>query len=235
MSYNRQMYRGFDTAPYQLYRSFPYVDVLKDISDAVVSSDVISSSFPENAGSIQNVDTYRAVLGNTSGVPVGIYFDTVTIRLYEGTLSSYSLQDTTTVFFWYSSTRSTDLSLVSTGSAFNAAATNMSLDFGTMYTGESRAFDIIVMTNAGYSLSMSSQNGGKMQHTSLSTGSVPYALTVNSNTVSLGSGNTVVATGSGASPAGGTRVPVIVTIGSLGNSVSGDYRDSVTVTVQTTE
>jgi spore coat protein U-like protein len=235
MNYNRQMFKGSDVAPYQLYRTFPYADVLKDLSDAVSNSDVIVSSFPDNAGSTQNVESYRAVLGNVTSIPVGLYFDTVTVRLYEGTLSGYFLRDSTTVNFQYSSTRSIDLSLVPTGGAFNASATSMSLDFGTMYTGESRAFDIVLVTNAGYSLSMNSQNSGQMKHESLSNGAVPYALTVNSSVVSLGGGNTVVARGSGVSPSGGSRVPVVVTIGALANSVSGTYRDSITITVQTTE
>ncbi|MFL5815462.1 MAG: spore coat protein U domain-containing protein [Bdellovibrionia bacterium] len=235
MNYNRQMFKGSDVAPYQLYRTFPYADVLKDLSDAVTNSDIIASAFPDNAGSVQNSESYRAVLGNVSSSPVGLYFDTVTVRLYEGTLSSYFLRDTSTVNLQYSSTRSIDLSLVPTGGAFSTSATSMSLDFGTMYTGESKAFDIVLVTNAGYSLSMSSQNAGQMKHASLTSSAVPYTLTVNSTPISLGGGSTVVARGSGASPSGGSRVPVVVTIGELANSVSGTYKDSVTVTVQTTE
>jgi hypothetical protein len=234
-NYNRYMAKGADSAPYQLYRGFPDSDILKDLSDAVSSSDVIAGSFLDNAGSTQNVETYRAVLGNVAYLPVGFYFDLVTVRLYEGTLSSYALRDTTNVTFQYSSTRSIDLSLVSTGAAFNASATSMTLDFGTMYTGETKAFDILVATNAGYSLSMSSWNGGAMKHASLRGTFVPYSMGVNGRSVTLGNGNTVVATGSGVTPSGGSRIPVNVMIGALLSSMSGAYGDSITVTVQTTE
>lgn len=233
-SYNRAMFNGPDTFPYQLYRSFPYVDVLKDVSDAVSNSDVVYNTFPDSSGSTQNVESYRAVLGSSGSKPVGLYWDWVTVRLFEGTLSNYVLRNTVSVGFSYSVTRSIDLSLVSTGGRFDANSTSMTLDFGTMYTGESKAFDIVIQTNAGYSLSMSSLNGGLMKHVSAS-GVVPYSIRVNGSSFSLGSGNTTVTTGSGVSPSGGSRVPVALTVGSIGNSVSGNYRDSITVTVQTTE
>jgi hypothetical protein len=228
------MFNATDAYPYQLYRSFPYVDVLKDVSDAMSNSDVIYDTFPDNSGSTQNVESYRAVLGSTSSKPVGLYWDWVTVRLFEGTLSNYVLRNAVSVGFTYSVTRSIDLSLVSTGAAFNVNSTSMTLDFGTMYQGESKGFDIVIQTNAGYSLSMSSLNGGSMKHVSASA-SVPYSVRVNGSSFSLGSGSATVATGSGVSPSGGSRIPVALTIGSLGSSVSGDYRDSITVTVQTTE
>jgi hypothetical protein len=223
-----------DTFPYQLYRTFPYVDVLKDVADAMSNSDVIYNTFATDAGSTQNVESYRAVLGSSGSKPVGIYEDWVTVRLFEGTLSNYVLKGTAYVGFVYSVTRSVDLSLVPTGGAFDLNSTSMTLDFGTMYAGEAKAFDIVIETNGGYSLSMSSLNGVQMKHVS-AIGSVPYSVRVNGNAVSLGSGNATVATGSGVSPLGGNRVPVALTIGSLSNSVSGNYSDSITVTVQTTE
>ncbi len=234
-NYNRAMFKGAASYSYQLYRTFPYTDVLKDLSDVVTSSDMVSDSFPDNAGSMQNTDSYRAVLGSAGLSPVGLYMDSVTVRLYEGSLSNYVLRDTANVNISYSVTRSIDLSLVSSGSAFNANSTSMTLDFGTMYTGESRAFDIVIQTNAGYSLAFSSLNGGNMKHTSLSGATIPYLAYVNGSPVALGSSSTVVATGSGTSPSGGNRIPVSLAIGSLSNGVSGNYGDSITVSVQTTE
>jgi spore coat protein U-like protein len=233
--YNRYMLKGSDIQAYQLYRAFPYIDVLKDFSDAVTNSDVIANSFPDHAGSMQNAESYRAVLATASYRPVGFYSDSVLVRLYEGTLSSYTLRDSTYVSFFYSSTRSIDLSLVSTGAPFDASATSRTLDFGTLYQDEALSFDIVLKTNAGYSVSMSSQNGGMMKHVSLAGNSVPYSMSVNGVAVGLGAGNEVVATGSGASSSEGTRVPVLVSIGSLSNSASGDYRDFITITVQTTQ
>jgi spore coat protein U-like protein len=232
---SRTMVKGSDEVPYQLYRTFPYSDVLKDLGDAVSNSDVIANTFPDDAGSQQNIESFRATLGTVTYPPVGFYMDSVVIRLYEGTLSSYVLRSSTTVLFQYSATRSIDLSLVASGAAFDQNSTSRTLDFGEMYPGETMGFDIVLKTNAGYSISMQSQNGGAMRHVSVSNGQVPYAMSVGGATVSLGSGSPNVKSGSGASPSDGIRIPVRVSVGELSNSVSGNYRDVITIAVQTTE
>lgn len=224
--------------PVNIYRDSAHTQILKKVPDAGTASDVISGSFPQgsNPGSVTH--TYYPMLGTLAYNRFGTYSDTFTVAVYEYT-GSYSgtPTDTDTVKLQYTMAKKIDLSLMASGAPFNAADTVENMNFGVLSAGAVRGFDIGVKYNAGYRVRVSSLNEGRLKHASLSD-TVPYTLAVNSAAVSLAGSNTTpvqVATGSGVSAANGTILTSSVTIGALGTARAGNYSDTVTITVSTTE
>jgi hypothetical protein len=157
------------------------------------------------------------------------------MRLYEGTVTgSHSQEDTEGFRLRYDMSKRIDLSIVNTGEAFDPSATNKTLNFGNLSSGQEMTFDLVLKYNAGYQVKMSSQNGGKLKHLSQNA-SIPYTLTLSGNPVSLSTLPTIVAWGIFVNPCGGLRFPGKVKIGTVGSAQAGVYQDSITVTVSTTE
>jgi spore coat protein U-like protein len=226
--------------PVNIYRDAAHTQILKKLPDATQVSEVITGSFPDgtNNPSSQTL-TYYPSLGALGYNRFGSYSDTYTFRIYNGTPGSGNpgVEDTDTLSLKYTMSRKIDLSLLATGEPFNAADTTENLNFGNLAAGAVRTFDIGLKYNAGYRVKVSSANQGKLQHTSQND-TVPYTLRVNSSAVNLTGSNTnpvQVATGSGVSPANGLILTSSVTIGALGSARAGNYSDTVTVTVSTTE
>lgn len=230
----RSLTNGSYNYPIQIYKDAGHTLIIKDLADATSSSDVIDGVFPEGSGSITNTQVYRPSIDPTTYTRFGSYSDTFTIRLYEGTLSSNVLRRTRTVTLTYTQPKKIDLSLVDTSAAFNIADTTQTLNFGNLTTGAVKAFDLILGYNAGYSLQLSSANNGKLKHASLPT-TINYALTVNGANVNLSSGPASVSSNTGVSPAGGLRLPISATIGSIAGKDGGNYSDTITVSVTSIE
>lgn len=226
--------------PVDIYRDVAHTQLLKKLPEATVSTEVIAGSFPNLTFSPSSVThTYYPQLATVDYHRFGEYSDTFTVRLYEGTLGSGSpsLEDSETVKLKYTMAKKIDLSLVATGAPFNVADTAETMNFGTLTAGAVRTFDIGVKFNAGYRVRVSSLNQGNLKHASQND-TVPYTLRVNSSVVNLAGSNSSpvqVSTGSGVSPTNGLALSSSVTIGALGNARAGNYSDTVTVTVVTTE
>lgn len=140
--------------------------------------------------------------------------------------------DSKTISFRAQTVSSVNVSLVDAGGSFAVGDTLQTVDFDTLTSAESLAYDTIVRSNDGYSLSFQSQNIQKMKHET-ETPVVPYSLTVDGGSVNLASGgNVTAATSNGATPADGDRLPTQFTVGPLtGAEPSGNYQDIITVTV----
>jgi hypothetical protein len=234
--YNRKLFKGTNTIGYQLYTGNPFTFVVKDIPDATSNTDVLPGSF--TAGNKQAVQSYWAVLGNTAYQAWGIYQDTVSVNLYQGNVNgTYTLAQSQSMSFSYNEPKAIDLSLVPSGAAFDLASTSMNLAFGTLTTGKTLGFDAVMKYNAGYKLSVSSQNAGNMFNSATSS-KVSYALSANGSAIDLSAGPgspAQVSTGGGVSPAAGTRIPIAVTIGDISKSLAGNYSDFLTLVVTSTE
>jgi spore coat protein U-like protein len=121
--------------------------------------------------------------------------------------------------------------MVDTGAKFDKNDTAQTLNFGTMTSGKTLGFDIVLKHNDGYKLSLASSNSGKMKRLNGSQ-TVSYILKINGSPVSFpGTSSILVATGLGKNPTGGTRLPVSVSLGNLSTAAAGNYRDVVSVTV----
>lgn len=241
---NRRMTFGANVLSYQLYKDSPLTKILKELPDATSTNDVISGSFATGANQAQPQSYHLDIPFNLATTPTlkpsGSYTDVYVLKVYEGEFgTTTSVVASANVTLTTSMPKKVELSLVSTGGAFDPNDTTQAVDFGTLSAGAVRALDMLVRSNAGFSITFSSQNNGVLKHASPGvTTTVPYTLAVNSVPQNLGSSSAapvVVATGSGQSTLAGVVNPVQLTIGSVTDKMAGNYFDNITVTAATIE
>ncbi len=235
--YDRRMTLGGGTLPYQLYSQANRTGVLKDLLDAQSALEVLSGTISAQNTSPRTL-TFHLVIPADQVVPPGAYQDSVTVSVYEGTLGGNPvLADSDGLVVSTTIERDIQLSLPNTGAPFDPDDRNQSMDFGVLGQGDSLGFDLMVRTNAGYTVSMLSDNQGRLKHKDLAAAAnatVDYTLRVDGAATDLsGSQAVMVANGSGTTPLSGVRHPTTVTIGSVAGKISGTYEDTVTITAAT--
>ena len=230
-SYSRQLAGGGDTLDYNLYTTASRANVIKDVPTATVN-EIISGSLP-GSGTQSNSHTIYFYIAPQQIVSPAQYTDSIQFKVYSGDLSSYSLEQTKNVTMRAQVNQVAELSLVDTNQPFDALDTLQTLDFGTLVMDETASFDLRVRSNSGYDLTFQSQNSGELAiNLAGDTSVVPYSLELNGSIVDLSSGSTVnAATGVGTTTSAGDQLPVIVTIGDLGNASAGNYSDNIAVVV----
>ncbi len=239
----RRMTNGASSLAYQLFGDSALTQVLEDEPDVTSTTQYVSGRFTSTTLETQTL-TYYVQIPSSSAMsptykPSGGYTDSFLARLWHGKPSHTSTPvATTSVGISAFVPKIIDLSLTQ-GTAFDPTQTSLHLDFGTLTAGASESFNLLVRTNAGYAVSMSSQNGGALAPSSAKVETrVPYAIAVDGTTRALsGSQSTpvTVATGPGQTSSSGVSHPVAVTIGSPANAMAGTYTDVITVTAATTE
>jgi hypothetical protein len=79
-----------------------------------------------------------------------------------------------------------ELDLVNSGESFVPQAVTKALDFGTLTEGKSLGFDLCVRSNAGCQVTLESESGGRLKHSSPSDPSqVPYTVSLGGSRVDL--------------------------------------------------
>lgn len=228
-SYDRAMSGpGAVDLHYQFYDTPSKSNVLKEIPEAT-ASEVLSGSFG-TAAETQDLSYYIAIAPGQM-VPAGSYADSITVRLYEGTLASYTQRDQATFAVDASVDDVLQMCVVSCGAPFDPFATSRTMAFGTMNTGDWREIDLLVRGNVAYEVLFRSDNKGVMAEAG-GKGEVPYTLTLNGAAVDLTSGLVTAVTGTGPTPMGGDRYHLLATIGSLSAAVAGNYQDNIAITVR---
>lgn len=229
----RALQSNMQTYPIQFYKDAARNQILKSEFEAT-PSDVLFGAFAGGTTTF-NSAYYAYIDANANQyIAAGNYSQNFLLKLYEGDFNNRILRDSKVVQFAFTQYKSIDVSMVSTGSAFNITDTTQNIDFGKLVEGATRGFDIVLLYNAGYSVSMNSTNDGKLKH-STEEKFVPYSLTVDGIPVALTNDATVVKSASGISSPNGTRLPVTVKIGSLTDSAPGTYTDTVVVHVTSVE
>ncbi len=237
--YDRRMTSGSNTLPYQIYSQANQTGVLKELADATMPLDVL-------AGNVSPADASPRLLTCHVVIPAhqvrsaGVYGDTVTVTLYQGELDGeHTLVAATGMSLSTTLAQDIEMSLADTGHEFDATDTSQSLDFGVLELGESLGFDLMVRSNAGYTVTMVSENQGRLKlegAQARDNTTVAYALTVDGLVQDLSGTQPVeVASGVGVTEVGGVRHPVNVTIGSVSGKIAGSYEDNITITAVTAE
>ncbi len=243
--YNRRMISGFSSLRYQLYGDSSLTQILKDRPDANVPANVITGSFGSGGGSnvTQSKTFYVEVPQDLATTPVlkpsGNYLDTFTARAYvlQNGNSLDDLETAAPVVIMTTIPKFLDLSIVSSGGAFNESSTSYAVNFGTLSGNDSRAFDLRIRSNAGFKVFFSSQNNGKLKQASLDA-QIPYTLKVDSVAQNLSSSAiqpVQVMSGSGQTSLNGVAKAVSITTGDVSQSLAGNYSDYITVTAMTTD
>lgn len=226
---------GGGTIPVQLYKNAGRTQILKRRQDATSASDIITGTFPDNSGPTFIDINYYATLDTAQYSRFGFYSQTFTATLHDGILSDYDQRASQGLTLTTNQQKKIDLSLVETGGAFNSADTTQTMDFGNISTGDVRNCDLVINYNAGYQLTITSANSGRIKHAALAD-TIAYTFELNSSVISLASGSSTRPPMNGVSPAGGLRLPIKVTVtGSLAGKSSGLYKDTVTLSVVSTE
>ena len=240
--YNRRLVSGANTLAYQLYRESSLTNILKEIPDLTSPNDAITGSFGTGANQSQSLTYFLQIPYNLATTPrlkpAGMYADNFMVSIYNGNVGdSLSSPDATAgISLSTAVPRNVQLSLVCTGAGFDPNSTTQALDFGNLTENALRTFDIRILTNAGFSVTFTSQNQGVLKHTSSDVKTtIPYKVAVNSTLQNLTNGPVVVANGGGQTTTSGAVNPVSITIGSVADKVAGNYSDVITVTVATTE
>jgi len=235
------------TIPFNVYSSGTFTNNsrVRLASDAANDSHVMFESplFFNPAGTTQTLSrSFYNLLGTLpTNLPPGLYTESLIFRIGArltnppaGDYATFPTVLSRAVQFIYEVEKELSFSLVATGGVFDPFSTSRLLSFGELESGESRTADIIIKTNVGYRLQASSENNGRMQHSSGAT--VDYSLSVSGTNVSLaGSSGTpvLISSNSTSSPTLGFVLPLVVEVGSLtGAEPGGDYTDSVRFTIE---
>ncbi|MCR9203641.1 MAG: spore coat U domain-containing protein [Halobacteriovoraceae bacterium] len=230
-NYNRVMISGPNSVSYNLYENNTSSAPLKRINDAQNNQERIFVYF--GFGEFSKTYTFEGRLpvpnlGRTN-LPSGSYNDIITAQMRPifGNLGSVTRNFQVSLNL----PPEIDISLVSPGGVFDPSQTNYSMNFNVISQGDSRQVDLKVKSNAGYSLSLSSQNGGALKHLGENY-TIPYQLKVNGTTKSFSGPGTpmVIGTGTGNTPAQGVNFALSVEVGDPSNKLAGNYEDVITVT-----
>jgi len=239
-SYSRFLQNTPDTIALQIWNQ-DSTEIIYEFADATHPNNLVTGSWQPAEGGSQKTAKYRAILGNVgSGLAAGIYTNTFDISLYGRTgNNAFTLKQTKSVAFNYTVDPTLELSVVPTGHPFNSAITSQSLDFGSLALNQTREADIIVQSNVGYQLSLTSLNNGKLQRMAASNTSentVIYELTISSNSIfsgaTINTGDYPFVSSTLATETDPIRFPIQVKIlENTANKIQGTYADTITIDI----
>ena len=224
------------TLAYFLYDNSSDRNILKDLSVAVTSSEVLEGSFPAKVKGGWQTQTLNFTFYMEPGLYdlFGTYNDTVTVSLYDGTPDNPGgVQDSLSFTIKVKLDKVIALSIVDTGRVFDPPTVQKTFDFGILSEGSTRMGDLVIRANTPYTIQLSSENDGLMINQDKSdTSVVPYNFTFNGAVIDFANANPgVVEPNGGPTPYDGSRYRFIITIGAYGMATEGNYSDTVAVTV----
>ena len=234
---NRQMTdnKVADILLYQLYDSSVTKNILKDLSGVVDVDNILTGQFAASGTKQTDTVTYVYFIPADQFVSNGNYSDDVTVTLFEGNLVSWVEHDSQSVSYEVDMEEIAEISLVQSGQPFSPFQTELLFDFGLLESGENRGGDVIIRSNAVFTLSLKSDGKGEMTNVDRSDKStVPYEFLFDGTIVNLTGNQAVdVAVSQGPTTNEGWRYPFIVTILPYGMATEGTYEDTITVTITT--
>ena len=229
-TYTRQLSLGASRLNYQLYTSSSMAFVL-EAPPTANANQVISGSSNAKKGTIIPL-AFTFYIPPNQLVPPGVYSDGVSVSVYRNYSDRNSPQDTQNVTISAFVAPVAILSLVPSGSGFNSSSTSQTMDFGTLAQGKVKTCDLLVRKNTACTVTFSSNYHGVLKTTPASAGDqVPYTCEVNGTLLNLAQTASISLPPGVSTSQDGTRLPVKITIGDLGNAAAGDYRDDITITV----
>ena len=230
-NYTRQLRSGSSVLNYQLYTTSGMNYALK-APPAAIASEVLSGSLAGQDGQVIPL-TFVFFIPPGQLVPPGTYVDQVTISIYDAYNSVGSPQATRTIRISATVISSAAMSIVPAGGAFSSSRPQYTLNFGMLSTGQQQSCDLLVKQNSSCTLYYSSGNRGVLKQVPVPTAEeISYSCLVAGSMLDLShAGSLSLPSGISASP-DGSRYPVNITIGDVGNATAGNYEDQITITVQ---
>jgi spore coat protein U-like protein len=230
-NYNRTMVSGSEVVSYNIFQDNTSNVPLKTLADASGNSETISIKMKNNEFVKSTTFEGRLTVPNLGRtvLPKGNYTDLITATARPDRNNVVSTNRNFQVSL--NIPAEIDISLVNSGGVFDPTKTSFTMDFNVISVGDTREVDLKVKSNAGYSLSLSSQHGGSIKH---QTGNytIPYQMKVNGGIRQFSGPGVplVIGTGTGNTPASGVNFSISMEIGDPSNKLAGPYEDVITVT-----
>lgn len=238
-NYNRRAVNpnNGDLIYYNLYKNSNSTGVLKEANDATSSNEVLHGTVSKDETKELTYNFTLAPLNANSPPRSGMYVDIVQVQAYSGFYTDIrDYEGFRDLNIYINVPKYVSLSLVDAGEVYDESKTSKTLDFGELEESEQLSFDVRVVANAGYILSVSSSNNGLLKRIDGSgpKSEISYGFYVNNSKKSLSSsaGSPVtIASAPGRTPSGGAQVPVRVAIESVDDKDPGNYQDYITLSV----
>jgi hypothetical protein len=229
-NYTRQLRSGGNSLNYVLYTTSAMTYQLKAPTTAV-ATEVISGSVAGLASQVIPL-SFLFFVAPGQVVPPGTYTDQITFSVYPAYNSTGAPDITQTITFSVVVGAGAAISIVPTGSSFNSAAPQLTLDFGTLQTGQAKSCDVLILQNNNCTVNYTSANKGVLKQIPTPTADqIPYTLSASGLNIDLTQPGSITLP-SGVSPQpNGNRYPLIITIGTLGNPAAGTYQDQIIISV----
>ena len=243
-------YVGFDPAPAGRYATkgadrlyFEIFDsaveprrVLMDTLSAVSSDEVLSGVFPlpdKPTRGPTDTRSFALVVPGGGFAPAGRYTATVTASLWSGPFKSGVYKGMASLNLAVDVGEIIDIAVVPVSLPFDYAAKNLTMDFGFLEAGNSRAADMVARANTTYGVSLSSANGGRLRNADPSDASeIPYELRIDAAVLALAPGTAVpIAAGAPATTSEGRRYRMEARILPFDFPTEGEYTDILTITI----
>lgn len=237
---DRALEQGANTIPFNVHKTSPPTasNIIRNRADWTTTDETIYFPVFTLLGPGTNAHSFVAQLGSVPTThPPGVYISGLVAKLVAQSIGdphTWPIVDEKAVTFYYVIPYLLEVAIVNTGASFDSTEIAYFMNFSDLSTGESQAADIMIQTNVGYRLYLSSDNDGVLNHTATAD-TIPYSLTVNGTPVNLvgSSGTPVFVSANAASHTGdGYRFPTTVTIGTVGAQSAGSYQDRITITVE---
>lgn len=230
------------TISYNLYKTNAATNVLTTRGDSTSINQVITGTIARDETKSLNYFFKLGTLSTTATTRAGTYSDSVLVTASEDDyLSAIPPEVSQPLLINIVVPQMISISLVDSGALHNNSSTSKILDFGELTEGEELGFDVRVVSNAGFTLSVSSANNQFLQlenETNSASNKIGYdfyASNLQRNLTSSLSTPVNISSGVGSTPIQGVSVPIRVIINNVENKNSGIYKDYVTFTVATTE
>lgn len=229
-NYTRNMISGTEVVAYNIYKDNSTNNPLKTLADAANNSERVTLRMRRNELVKSVTFEGRLTVPNLgrSVLPRGNYTDVITAEAKPKRNNSLS----TTKNFQVSLNipAEIDISLVTPGGTFDPTRTSYTMDFNVITLGDTRQVDLKVKSNAGYSLSLSSQNGSQLKHVGQNF-NIPYQMKVNGAVRQFSGASVplVIGTGTGITPVTGVNFSLSMEMGNPANKLAGSYEDVITV------
>lgn len=162
------------------------------------------------------------------GAAPGVYRDTLTLSVYQQNGRADLRIESVSVALRITVPAAVEASLSTGHGRSPLGQASHTLDLGPLRTGLSRRFDLFVRANTGYTLTLSSGNGGALEGLKGREKSrIPYRLSADGRALDLKR----TAHLARAAKTGREQHGFEVTVGSIERALSGDYQDTLRLTI----
>lgn len=211
------------------YRLLSRPNSSQELADLPAAQDDTVLRGMVNARQATTFQYYLMIPGNQATSP-GTYRDRIEISVYSESGGLPQLTATQSVDVVLTVTPEINLQILSRAGSSSGSDVH-SVNFGELQTGEQVELGMKVNSNVAFEIIVSSENGGKFRHIAQPQASIPYTVRVGNSPVADW-GLPVSLAGLATPGSGVSFLPLTIKVGSVENSLAGEYRDRLLLTIR---